>query len=866
MTFEEFKEKYNYESATSIIKQYLDIKYQNLDCIILFRLGDFYELFFEDAVIISKLLGLTLTKRSNKEDNVPMCGVPYHALANYLPKIVEEGFKVAICDQIETPEEAKKRGGTKAVIKRDVVRIATSGTMFEDGVVENAPNYLMSLVCNQETAAIAYVDITTLEFKTTCVPINCLLAEVTRIDPKEILVPQSVRPLLHQILTPYKSKLVSQVDSYFAVSKCTRSILEYYNIANISSLGQLRDLSVVSIGSVLQYLSLTQKSNLPQLGFPKILNNSKFMLIDAVTRSGLEISRNNKGMVKGSLFDALNSTITKSGARLFYSMLASPLTDIEEIKFRHDLIEFFKDNLNLCNQIRSILNQLGDPERSISRINMHRASPADLLDLKNAIVITNKIKEFFTSELGLIMPDLLEKAFYGLQGHDEIYNLIHEAIIETDLAEEVTYIKHSYHQKIQELCDLIKDSHKIVGQLRLKYVSSTGIENLKISQNNVLGMFVEVSSRNISKLDDTFIHRQTTVNGARFTTSELQNLEKDIINAQGLLRGLEKEIFTEICHSIMQEFISLNSMATSLNFLDVITSAALFAHEKNYCKPEMLEDNTFIIKDGRHPVVEDYLKSDQTSFIANDSDLSDGHNIWLLTGPNMSGKSTFLRQNAVIAIIAQAGFFVPASYAKIGIIDKVFSRIGASDDLAKGQSTFMVEMTETAAILAQATSKSLIIIDELGRGTSTYDGVSIALSCLEYIHDAIKCRSLFATHYHELASFSSNWPNIRNYHVSAKEVAGSLLFLHKIKEGPSDRSYGIKIAKLAGIPISVIRRAEQIFNSLQQDVKLTVPADEINYEDDNYQKIKDYICKLDANQITPRNALDEIFKLQELIK
>lgn len=865
MILEEFKKKYHYESATSIIKQYLDIKYQNIDCIILFRLGDFYELFFEDAVILSKLLGLTLTKRSNKEENVPMCGVPYHALPNYLPKIVEEGFKVAICDQIETPEEAKKRGGTKAVIRRDVVRIATGGTMFEEGI-ENAPNYLISLVCNQENAAITYVDITTLEFKTTHIPINCLLAEVTRIDPKEILVPQSTRPLLNQILAPYKSKLVSQVDSYFAVSKCTRSILEYYNIANISSLGQLRDLSVVSIGSVLQYLSLTQKGNLPKLGFPKILNNSKFMLIDAVTRSGLEISRNNRGMIRGSLFDALNSTITKSGARLFYSMLASPLTDIEEIKFRHGLIEFFKNNLNLCGQVRDILNKLGDPERSLSRINMKRATPGDLLDLKNAIVTTNKIKELFTSELGLIMPDLLEKAFYGLQGHDEIYNLIHEAIIEIDLAEEPTFIKHSYHNKIQELCDLIKDSHKIVSQLRLKYVSSTGVDNLKISQNNVLGMFVEVSSRNISKLDDTFIHRQTTVNGARFTTLELQNLEKDIINAQGLLRGLEKEIFIEICYGIMQEFVSLSSMATSLSFLDVITSSALFAHAKNYCKPQITDDNTFVIKDGRHPVVEDCLKSDQTSFIANDSDLSEGQNVWLLTGPNMSGKSTFLRQNAIISIIAQAGFFVPASFAKIGVIDKVFSRIGASDDLSKGQSTFMVEMTETAAILAQATLKSLIIIDELGRGTSTYDGVSIALSCLEYIHDVIKCRALFATHYHELASLSDDWPNIRNYHVSAKEVAGSLLFLHKIKEGPSDRSYGIKIAKLAGIPSSVIRRAEQIFNSLQQDINLSVPASEVNYEDENYQKIKDYICKLDANQITPKSALDEIFKLQELIK
>jgi DNA mismatch repair protein MutS len=869
--FDDFKKLYKYDEATPILQQYLDIKFEYQDCLVMFRLGDFYELFYEDAVNVSKLLGITLTKRVNKDENVPMCGVPYHAINTYLPKLVEDGYKIAICEQLESPEEAKKRGGHKAVVNRDVVRVITQGTIFEENLLNNEPNYLMSLVYKDQNASLCYVDISTSEFNLITLNLCDLLSEITRINPKEVLVTQSLPQNMRELLSPYRDKLVFQVDSYFAENKCTRSIFDYYNINNINSLGELNSIEISSIGSVVQYLQLTQKSNLSKLAFPKILNGSKLMMIDSATRKGLEIVCSNKGSVKGSLLDAINQTTTKAGSRMLYRMLSSPLTDIDEICFRHKLVDFFKNYHNLNLTVRDLLKKLSDPERILSRIGMKRANPRDLVDLKNAIEITSDIKQLITYEVGFILPEPLEKIIKNFLNHDELVSLIEQTIQLDEFANVngIGFIKPSYHPRIQELSTLIADSNAIINSLREKYARKTGIDTLKISHNNILGIFIEVTAKQAAKVDTAlFIHRQTTLNNIRFTTTELQKLESDIVNAKDALIALEKEIFEQICEKIMSEITSLTKMAETLSFIDVVASLGYLAKENKYIKPEITSDLSFTVEDARHPVVENSLKSTRQPFIANNCNLSDAH-IWLITGPNMSGKSTFLRQNAIIAVLAQSGCFVPASYAKIGIVDKLFSRIGASDDLSKGQSTFMVEMVETSSILAQATNKSLVIFDEVGRGTSTYDGVSIAWSVLEYMHENIKCRSLFATHYHELAKLEDKFNNIKNYHISTKETENKLLFLHQIKRGAADKSYGINVAQLAGLPKIVIQRAKQILYELElnnQETKVNprtidqAPA----LENVKYQKLKDLILSLDIEHTTPRQALDQLYKIKDL--
>jgi DNA mismatch repair protein MutS len=613
------------------------------------------------------------------------------------------------------------------------------------------------------------------------------------------------------------------------------------------------------------------------LGFPRILNSAKFMLIDSATRKGLEIVRSINGSTKGSLFDAVNYTATRSGSRLLHRMLASPSTDIDEIRYKHDLVDFFKQNFKLTTTLCEIIKKISDPERVLSRVSMGRAGPRDVLDLKNAIDVAGQIKQVITNEIGFIFPDVIEKLFNNLGTYDEICELIDQAI-EVDAAynlSDIGYIKASYHPRLEELVSLVNDSNIVINKLRISYAKETGIDTLKISHNNILGMFIEVTTRQVAKISgDHFIHRQNTLNNVRFTTAELQDLESRINNAKSSQIAIEAKIFSEICATIMEEYVGLARMVEILSMTDVIMSLAVLAKEKNYIKPEIVSDLSFIIEDGRHPVVENSLKIRRETFVANNLDLSNGQ-AWIITGPNMSGKSTFLRQNAVFAIMAQAGLFVPASYAKIGIVDKLFSRIGASDDLSKGQSTFMVEMIETSAILSQSTCKSLIILDEVGRGTSTYDGVAIAHSCLEYIHDKIGCRTLFATHYHELAMLDEHFSNIKNYHASAKEVDQKLLFLHKIKPGAADKSYGINVAQLAGLPLEVILRAKQILANLEFDKRdIEVKGAKIKLvdqvvapiDDAAYQKLKEFILSLDLDQMTPRQALEHIYKIKELLQ
>jgi len=823
MQFEQFKEKYKYDKATPVMRQFLEVKFTNIDCLLLFRMGDFYELFYEDAITAARTLGIALTKRGKTGgDEIMMCGVPHHALENYLNKLLEDGFKVAICDQMETPEEAKKRGGYKAIVNRDVTRIITPGTIIEESLLEvGAPNYLVSIAIDKNNAALSYVDLSTSEIAVISIPEGQIINELSRLKPKEILLAEKYRAseLALQISSMLDMRISFQVDSFFAVNKCRKNLLDFYQIQDLGAIGELLDIHISAVGGVIEYIAITQKDKLPKLPKPKILNYHKFMAIDASTRRNLEICAIPSGSVRGSLFDCIDSSVTKSGSRLLYKYLSTPLIDISEINQRLELTKYFHEDIGFTNDIRSLLKKTGDLERCITRLNMGRSTPKDLLSIKYTIGIAEEISSIFVAKKGIKFPEHIENLVNPLLGLNEIHELIECAV--KDDAPNITanggMIKHEYHPKIKELYGLINNSQDAVEKLRDQYRSDTGIETLKISNNNVLGLFIDITARHANKIfDEKFIHRQTTANSIRYTTVELQELESKIINARILAISLEQEIYNELCQKITNAQIALYKMSESLSFLDVYCNFAYIADEHNYVMPEMNTDIVFDIKGGRHPVVEKALKKNRGNFIQNDCDLEFDQRVWLLTGPNMAGKSTYLRQNAIIAILAHIGSFVPAESAKIGIVDKIFSRIGAGDDLNKGQSTFMLEMLETSAILSQATHKSLIILDEVGRGTSTYDGVAIAWSVLEHVHDKLRARCLFATHYHELTTMEETLPALKNYTVSIDDTGGRVLFLHKIKRGSADKSYGVHVAEMAGLPKSVIKKATSLLERFEK--------------------------------------------------
>ncbi|MDF2964960.1 MAG: mutS [Rickettsiaceae bacterium] len=881
-SLEDLKQRYKYDKATPMMQQYLDVKLAHQDCLVLFRMGDFYELFFEDALEASKILGIAIAKRGkHDEEDIPMCGVPFHALDSYLNKLIEADYKIAICEQLESPEEAKKRG-YKAVVKRDVVRIITPGTIVEESIVnQNEPNYLASICFNQDTCAICYIDINTSEFAVTEVQNSLLSHEIARLLPKEVLVSEKIQNIetLFSQLNVAKVKLVYQVDSYFDFKKNKHAIEAFYNIHTTDSLGNLSKNQIGAIGAILEYLKLTQKANLPQVGYPKIISLESIMQIDASTRRNLEIVKNLCGESKGSLLSIIDKTITKAGSRLLYHYLTAPLTTIEKINSRLSLTEFFINNLSLVDKIRANLKMAGDIERSLVKISMRRASPRDLLAIRDTIEYGLKIKEYIYNSVKLNLPEPLVKIFSDLGGDEEIYSLLDAALNGEALnyTNEGGYIKREYHPRVDELYSLIENSTEVVEKLRRRYQEETGIDSLKINGNNLLGLYIEVTQRFAGKITDPkFLHKQTLSNAIRYTTEELKQLESDIVNARNSVIALEQEIFSQLCQSVMKSSEKLQKLAKALSILDVFCNFAFIADEYNYTKPIIDSSREFLIKEGRHPIVERSLKLQNQSFVANNCCLNEEQRLWLITGPNMAGKSTFLRQNAHIAILAHIGSFVPASYAHIGVIDKIFSRVGAADDISKGQSTFMVEMVETSAILSQSTERSFIILDEIGRGTSTYDGVSIAWSCLEYIHDKLRCRSLFATHYHELTILNQSLNALRNYNIMISEDNGKLLLLHKIIEGAADKSYGIHVAELAGLPKSVIKRAKQILKELEQSsskhaVKIedTTALNLFNYASTSSQaveeldELKDRIAKIDPDKMTPMEALQALYELKK---
>ncbi|WP_038199711.1 DNA mismatch repair protein MutS [Wolbachia pipientis] len=825
------------EKNTPVMEQYLNLKAQYKDHLLFYRLGDFYELFFDDAIKAAKLLNIVLTKRGNScGQEIPMCGVPAHSSESYLHKLIDLGFKVAICDQLETADEAKKRG-YKSIVKRDVVRVVTPGTIIEDSLLEDkSNNYLASIVEQNDEYAISWLELSTGKFFHTLTSLKALDSDLLRISPRELLISEKFTEdeKIRSILKNDKISITQHAQSFFEYSKSHRTLCEFYKIRELGSIGNFSKVEIMACGALLEYVRVTQRGSIPRLEFPKTYKQQNFMLIDASARRNLELFSTQFGEKKGSLISVIDHTVTASGGRLLKQMLASPLACSKAINLRLSTAQFFVNNHDSRRKIREILSNIPDIERSLSRLILGRGSPKDMNLLKIGLGKTLELSEFLckiesgengslpqqyviqteiqpASRAGITVKSdesELSTIHKSLGNHKDLFELLNSAILDNNLSsvKEGGFIHSKYNSELSELSYILNNSNKLVTKLRESYRDLTGIAALKILHNNILGYYVEVSA-NHKITSDIFIHRQSLANSMRYTTNELKELENKILTARDAAIGLEMKIFSELCSEVAKESEKIALAANALAKLDIRTAFAELAVQNNYVKPIIDDSKEFNICSGRHPVVEVNDK-----FIANSINLAGIH---LITGPNMAGKSTFLRQNALIAILAHMGSFVPAESAHIGVIDKIFSRVGATDNITAGYSTFMVEMIETATIVNQATDRSLVILDEIGRGTGVYDGLSIAQAVIEHIHNVNKCRAIFATHYHELTKVSKYLKNVKCFCVKIREWNGEVIFLHEVIEGIADESYGIHVAKLAGFPDSVLNRASEVFEELK---------------------------------------------------
>ncbi|AIL64449.1 DNA mismatch repair protein mutS [Rickettsiales bacterium Ac37b] len=864
-------------AVTPMMQQYMSIKEAHQDCLLFYRMGDFYELFFDDAITAASVLDIALTKRGKHEDyDIPMCGVPFHACDFYLHKLIKAGFKVAICEQLETPEQAKKRG-YKAIVKREVIRIITPGTILEENLLDSTiSNYLASLTKIDNQLALAWIDISTGEFSSCVTNLESLHSDLARINPKELLISEKFMsiPEIKLILQEWKVVITSYVQSFFEYSKCELKLKNFYNILTLDSFNYLSSAEISACGAIVEYITITQKSNVPKLSIPKKLSSEQFMVIDAATRRNLELTITLSGQKNGSVIDVIDKTKTTIGSRLLYQYLSFPLRNAKTITSRLEIVEFFVFNDLLCNNIRDILGKVGDIERASSRLLLNRGGPRDLVTIREGL-----IQSFAIADLLIHYKETLPVSLHSLSndlcGFEVLINELREALNDEVpyLVREGGFVKMGYNATIDELQEMQSTREYYLNELKETYRSETGIGNLKIEHNNIIGYYIEVSPQQSSKITaEKFIHKQTLTTGVRYITEELKELETKLFTAQDQVLRLELEIFNALVELIGKHSYKLASLSHALAVLDIMTSFAYLAKSLNYVRPIIDESYEFKVIAGRHPVVEANLKNNiaVNNFVPNNCDLNEKQRVWLLTGPNMAGKSTFLRQNAIIAILAHIGSFVPAEFAHIGVIDRIFSRVGASDDLATGKSTFMVEMVETATILNQATPRSLVILDEIGRGTSTYDGLAIAWSCLEYIHNKFKCRTLFATHYHELTKLVDSLSSLKCYSMKVKEWQEKIIFLHEVIEGNASRSYGIYVAKLAGVPNLVIMRAEQILKLLESandNTNIVELHDKMplfmQHKSPN-SELESFLSTIDINDLTPKEALEILYKMKNI--
>lgn len=869
---------------TPMMVQYRAVKAQYPDCLLFYRMGDFYEMFFDDAVTAAAVLDITLTKRGE----VPMCGVPWHSHENYLARLIRRGHKVALCEQVETPEQAKKRGGYKALVTRDVIRVVTQGTLTEETLLEKSThNYLAAVAeCGAESRVelgMAWLDVSTGEFTLQSVSVNDLAATLERVNAGEILIAEKLvqNPVYADIFSEHKSKWSLQPHSRFDSENARKRLEKLFGVATLESFGEFSRAEITAAGALLDYIDLTQKGKMPHLCVPRKIPTGSVMDIDAATRRNLELTHTMGGARQGSLLHAVDHTVTGAGARLLSNHLTMPLTDIQVINTRLDMVTFFVERASLRADTQKFLQGCADIERSLARLSVGRGGPRDLAAIRHTLAQTVQLYRRILNEGAETLPQGIKDALESLKlwgSHHPVIDLLECALTEEvpALAREGGFIKKGYAPRLDELKFLRDESRLHIAQLQSKYVQISGVATLKIKQNNVIGFFIEVSTAQADKLfakTGDFIHRQTMLNAARFTTTELAELERKISESAEKALALELELFEFLVKEVLLEGKNITAAAESLAALDVASSLAELAVKNNLTRPLVDDSLAFEIKGGRHLVVETALKKGNVNFIANDCALADATKVWLLTGPNMAGKSTFLRQNALIALLAQMGCYVPAAFAHIGIVDKLFSRVGAADDLARGRSTFMVEMVETATILHQATARSLVILDEIGRGTATYDGLSIAWACLEYLHDVNQCRALFATHYHELTELSAKLAHLSCYTMRVQEWKDSIIFLHEIAAGSADRSYGVHVAKLAGLPPAVINRAQAVLKMLENTPKAKTIMTELPLfsamaPPPVVQKsaVESALALLHPDSLSPKDALEKLYELQALLK
>ena len=808
-------------TVTPMMAQYLDIKAQYPDALLFYRMGDFYELFFDDAIAASEALDIALTKRGKHEGaDIPMCGVPVHAAEGYLLTLIRKGFRVAVGEQLEKPAEAKKRGA-KSVVKRDVVRLVTPGTLTEESLLEaRRHNFLAAFSEIRDSAALAWVDISTGAFHVMALPPVRFGPELARLAPSEVLISETQETQWDETIKDAGAAVTPMARGAFDSTAGEKRLLALFNIQTLDAFGDFKRAEVSAMGALIQYLEITQKGQLPLLRPPVSEAIASVMQIDAATRRNLELTQTLSGERGGTLLACLNLTVTASGARLMERRLSAPSLDLAEIAARLDAIAFGVEHTQIAEQLRIGLRRVPDLDRALSRLALDRGGPRDLAAIRTGLGQAMDLAQGCDSS---VLPAALQTAVSDLQGHETLVTLLETALTEEPplLLRDGNFIAQGYDPDLDETRRLRNEGRSVIAGLQQEYSVQTAIQSLKIKHNNVLGYFIETTATHAEKmlsppLSDLFIHRQTTANQVRFTTVALSELETKILNAANHAQDIEQRHFNDLRAAVLAQAAQISLAAQAFAIFDVSLALADLAIRENWCRPKVDNSYAFAISGGRHPVVEHALKSQSgASFIANDSALDD-NKIWLLTGPNMAGKSTFLRQNALIALLAQMGSFVPATSAHIGLVSQLFSRVGASDDLARGRSTFMVEMVETAAILNQADHRALVILDEIGRGTATYDGLSIAWATLEHLHDVNKSRSLFATHYHELTALAGKLDRVENATVVVKEWQGEVIFLHEVIKGAADRSYGVQVAQLAGLPKTVVDRARMVLEALEK--------------------------------------------------
>ncbi len=884
------------QGHTPMMAQYLTLKKQYPDCILFYRMGDFYEMFFEDAIQASQTLDITLTKRGKTEGtDIPMCGVPFHSYDSYMAKLIREGFKVAICEQTETPAEAKARAkaagkpASKALVNRDVVRVVTQGTLTEDNLLDaRENNYLAALSEIAGQYGLAWLEISTGDFYVQAVHEKLIAPALERINAREILIADKMvqRESLFDIFAPYQQIITPLSNSLYDSQNAEKRLETVFGVGTLDAFGAFSRAEISAAGTLIDYVERTQKGKVPHLKRPNQISGGENMEIDAATRRNLELNRTLSGERKGSLLHTIDRTVTASGARALQLRLSAPLTDINALHARQDEVEIFVNQTSLRDSMRDYLKQVPDMERALARLSVDRGGPRDLGALRDGLYAAETIIALLLQTKEAPLKNItqnLKQSNELKKLSDTLRNALKQDLPFLD--RDGGFIAADFHARLDELRGLRDDSKRHIAALQAKYREMTGIDTLKVTYNNVLGYFIDVTARHADKLmvkigdekqdDNPFIHRQTLANNVRFTTPELSELERDLSSAADKVLAIEQEIFSDLVQQVNALSNDIGTVSSALAALDVATALGSLAIEQKYTRPVLDNSLTFKIEGGRHPVVETALAKDSTAFIPNDCDLSENQKLWLLTGPNMAGKSTFLRQNALVTIMAQIGSFVPATNAHIGIVDRLFSRVGAADDLARGQSTFMVEMVETAIILNQATERSLVILDEIGRGTATFDGLSIAWACVEQLHEVNKSRALFATHYHELTSLQERLSTLCCYSLQVKEWEGDIIFTHNVVEGTADKSYGIHVAKLAGLPANVITRAKDVLTNLTtgegskniknigNDLPLftaQTPAP-ITPSD-----VEVKLAEIDPDSLTPREALDALYALKSTLK